>query len=245
MQQEKVSVKELLLKHGLDMGGTFDESFVWEPPVKIYSATNLMNVFMGAYSYTAPKGGIAYAVIGRYCSIGDGVLIRGSAHPTQWLTSHPFSHRNIYPKFVAYEPPFTFDAYPKITRIGHDVWIGARALILPGVTIGNGAIIGAGAVVAKDVPDYAVVVGNPGRVVKYRFDEATIKRLQKVAWWQYDLPKMLAGKASLPLDNPAAMLDFFENPIISLERLKPQPTQLFVKDGNTYLRTVDPEKVSP
>lgn len=74
--------------------------------------------------------------------------------------------------------------------VGHDVWFGYDSLILPGVTIGHGAIIGARAVVAKDVPPYSIVVGNPGRVVKKRFDEKTIERLLKLSWWDWPLAKI-------------------------------------------------------
>ncbi|MBF9233507.1 CatB-related O-acetyltransferase [Microvirga sp. BT350] len=203
-----------------------------------------MNVSMGAYSYLAPHAGVAHAAIGRYCSIGDAVLIRGSAHPTEWLTSHPCSYQNIYSRFVDYQPPFSFKGYGKVTEIGNDVWVGMRAIILPGVKIGNGAIIGAGAVVSKDVPDYAVVVGNPARIVKYRFDEATIERLLRVRWWQFDLPKMLERKADLPLNNPMAMLDLMEREDGVLEPLKPMLRQIFTKNGGTYLRALPSETVS-
>ena len=74
--------------------------------------------------------------------------------------------------------------------IGNDVWIGAHATIMGGVKIGNGAVIGAGAVVAKDVPPYAIVLGNPARVIKYRFDEATIEWLQKLRWWNWTPEKI-------------------------------------------------------
>jgi hypothetical protein len=75
-------------------------------------------------------------------------------------------------------------------RIGSDVWIGSGTTILSGVTIGNGAVIGTKAVVAKDIPPYAIVVGNPGKVVKYRFDEGTIAALERIAWWDWPLEKL-------------------------------------------------------
>lgn len=235
-----MSYKETLLKHGLDMGGSFDARLTWEAPVKIFHSAHLRHVVMGAYSYVAPKANIAYTSIGRYCSIGDDTLIRGSAHPTQWLTSHPFSYQNIFPHFVGYEPPFQFNGYGKVTTIGHDVWIGTRALILPGVKIGNGAVIGAGAVVAKDVPDYAVVVGNPGRIVKYRFDETMIGRLLKARWWQFDLPKMLASGIELPLNDPMAMLDRLEELSSKLERLDPPLRQISTSKEGVLLRVLPP-----
>ena len=70
--------------------------------------------------------------------------------------------------------------------IGHDVWIGHAAIIMPGVTIGHGAIIGSGAVVTKDVPSYAIAVGVPAKVIKYRFDETTIESLLTIEWWNWE-----------------------------------------------------------
>ena len=72
-----------------------------------------------------------------------------------------------------------------LTKIGNDVWIGRSAIVLSGVNIGNGAVIGAGSVVTKDVPDYAIVAGNPAKLIRYRFDEHTIQELQSLKWWAW------------------------------------------------------------
>ena len=76
------------------------------------------------------------------------------------------------------------------TVVGHDVWFGYGAMIMPGVRIGNGAIIASGSVVTKDVPAYAVVGGNPAKVIRTRFDDATVARLEAVAWWDWDAAKI-------------------------------------------------------
>ena len=83
------------------------------------------------------------------------------------------------------------------TIIGHDVWIGQGARILPGAHIGSGVIIGAGAVVGGRVPDYAVVVGNPGRVVRHRFAPDTIARLLQIAWWDWPIDHILKHEAAI------------------------------------------------
>ena len=87
------------------------------------------------------------------------------------------------------------------TAIGNDVWIGLEATIVSGVTIGNGAVIGAKAVVANDIPDYAIAVGNPAYVIRYRFAPETIERLTKISWWNWKLSKIL-NNLDLLYQNP-------------------------------------------
>lgn len=245
MSQDQASVHETLLKHGLDMGGQFRKSLVWETPVKIHPGVTIVEAEFGAYSYVAPHTELNYVVVGRYCSIGPHCRLFGSAHPTKWLSSHPFTHQNIFKSFVDYEPELDFEGYGKFTRIGHDVWIGTNAVILHGVKIGHGAVIGAGAVVAKDVPDYAVVVGNPGRVVKYRFDEALVARMLKLEWWRYDLPRHMTAQTKLPFDQPEAMLDYIEENERQLPKFDGIKKQLFNSAEGLAIRTIQPAPVSP
>ena len=79
---------------------------------------------------------------------------------------------------------------PKKTHIGNDVWIGRNVIITNGASIGNGAIIGAGSVVTKDIPDYAIAVGNPARVIRYRFTPEQIEQLNKIKWWDWPVEKI-------------------------------------------------------
>lgn len=122
--------------------------------------------------------------IGRFCQIADGVtFITSSAnHRYDGFSSYPFM---IMGGTAAAMP----DPGPD-TRIGHDVWIGQGATILPGAEIGNGVIIGAGAVVYGRVPDYAIVAGNPAKVVRMRFDPETIAALIAIAWWDWPISKI-------------------------------------------------------
>lgn len=130
--------------------------------------------------------------IGSFCSVSDSVRIMlGGEHRTDWVTTYPFSH--FFPE--ARE----FKGHPHTKGdvvIGHDVWIGYGALILSGVKIGNGAVVAARSVVRSDVEPYSIVAGNPARHVKFRFNEATVAALQKIAWWDWPLPKI---KAAWPL----------------------------------------------
>lgn len=91
------------------------------------------------------------------------------------------------------------------TVVGNDVWIGARALIMSGVNIGNGAVVAAGSVVTKDVPPYAIVGGNPAKIIRYRFDASVIDKLQQIAWWDWPDDKIQAELPSL-LSEPDAFL---------------------------------------
>jgi acetyltransferase-like isoleucine patch superfamily enzyme len=148
------------------------------------------NIEIGKYSY----GGCfnlaniqAFTKIGRYCSFAENVYIFNANHPVGYKSTHPFF----------YNPSLRYVETEQISRrsieIGNDVWIGQNAIILASVTIiGDGAVIGAGAVVTKDVPDYAVVVGNPGKVIKYRFSEQTIRKLKQERWWDKDIEDLRA-----------------------------------------------------
>jgi acetyltransferase-like isoleucine patch superfamily enzyme len=121
--------------------------------------------------------------IGNFCSIAEGVGILAKVeHPTDLPSTFPF--RTVLfdrTKFMG----FNHDAVARgpIT-IGHDVWIGFNAIILSGVEIGTGAVVGAGAIVTRDVPPYAIVAGNPAKVIRYRFDEELIKGLLASEWWE-------------------------------------------------------------
>lgn len=110
---------------------------------------------------------------------------------------------------------------PQIT-IGNDVWIGYRSYIKAGVTIHDGAVIGAHAVVTRDVPPYAIVAGNPGRIIRYRFSDRTIARLLKIRWWDYAFTDLPIAKAD---DVPAA-LDEIES-LIRSRRIMPWQPKVF------------------
>lgn len=145
---------------------------------------------IGEYSYGRPKVRFPESgrklSIGRYCSIADKVeILLGGNHRTDWASTYPFAALpGLWPSARGLDG---YHASRGDVRIGHDVWLGSGAIVLSGVTVGHGAVVAAHAVVTKDVPPYAIVGGNPARVIRYRFDEATIAALLDVAWW--DLPQ--------------------------------------------------------
>jgi virginiamycin A acetyltransferase len=130
-------------------------------------------------------------VIGRFCAIATGVqfIMNGANHVTTGFSSYPF---NIFGS--GWEQGFDAESYMSAlkgdTVVGNDVWIGTQAVILPGVTIGDGAIVAAHAVVSRNVPAYAVVAGNPARPVRQRFDSTTVERLLAACWWDWPVDKI-------------------------------------------------------
>jgi virginiamycin A acetyltransferase len=153
---------------------------------KIFSYYYGINI--GMYSY----GGCfnydligRFTEIGRYCSFAEGVCIFNANHPLNFKSTHPFFYNTAF-KLVDSE---------KITRrkivVGNDVWIGRNAIILQSVNqIGDGAVIGAGSIVTANVPDYAVVVGNPAKIIKYRFSESVCLKLKESRWWEKDISEL-------------------------------------------------------
>lgn len=127
--------------------------------------------------------------IGKFCAIASGAtfIMNGGNHETAPISSYPFSIFGNSWERIAPEVKFPFKGD---TEIGNDVWIGTAATIMPGVKIGNGAVIASKAVVTKDVPAYAIVAGNPAAVVKMRFPEEQIAQLQSIAWWNWDAEKI-------------------------------------------------------
>ncbi|STX51863.1 chloramphenicol acetyltransferase [Legionella busanensis] len=131
-------------------------------------------------------------IIGSFCSIGTGVsfvMAGNQGHRMEWISSFPFYYTG---------DDYTKDAIDGFqsagdTEIGHDVWIGAEAMIMPGIKIGHGAVIGARALVTKNVEPYTIVAGNPAKPIRKRFTDDQIKLLLKIQWW--DWPEDILAKA--------------------------------------------------
>jgi acetyltransferase-like isoleucine patch superfamily enzyme len=154
---------------------------------------------VGMYSY----GGcfeathiMAKTKIGRYCSFGGGVYRFNANHPMESISTHPFF----------YSPDFGYVQKKLIQRselvIGNDVWVGQNVILLRSVKkIGDGDVIGAGAVVTMDVPDFAVVAGNPAKVIKYRFSKETQLKIKASKWWEKDIRDLDLDKFTHPVES--------------------------------------------
>lgn len=186
------------------------EGVVLSPPVRLHKDVIVgKDVRIGKYTYVSAGSVVGPKTeIGAYCSVAKYVEIAPAEHPTDFLSTHSFQYSpSQFSSLPAYDIPRRgLPSAALKTVIGDDVWIGAKALIKRGVTIGTGAVIGAGAIVTKDVPPYAVIAGVPGKLLRYRFDKKTIKRLLASRWWELE-PQNLTGVSFEDID---AALDEIE-----------------------------------
>jgi acetyltransferase-like isoleucine patch superfamily enzyme len=189
----------------------------FEPPVQLNNAR--MHVYrgvtIGRYSFLRSGTMRHVGAIGRYTSIGPGVILGEGEHPIDWLTTTPTvfdRHRwFFYPPANNEAPdlviPRTDQNTDPATRglitIGNDVWIGANVIVRRGITIGDGAVVAAGAFVNRDVAPYTIVGGLPAKLIRPRFPRPLVDRLLASRWWEFDLRDF----AGLPFDHPGEALD--------------------------------------
>lgn len=148
-------------------------------------------------------------VIGRFCQIAHGVrFVTSSAnHNMSGFSTYPFDIFTMHEGMITEDLRATFNVPGRKgdTVVGNDVWFGMEALVMPGVTIGDGAIIGARAVVAQDVAPYTVVTGNPARPVRTRYDAPTVAALQALAWWDWPVEVIETNRAAITGADLAAL----------------------------------------
>lgn len=176
--------------------------------VHIDRGAYIQNSSFGYGSYVGKDSLVKFTNIGKYCNLSWQLSIGGSNH--NYKAACMYTHSWWKRTFGAGEGmlPVLPEEY---THIGNDVWIGAQANILRGVTIGDGAVIGANTLVLSDIPPYAIAVGSPAKVIKYRFDEETIRRLEKIQWWNWDPKTIVKAKEYLQNDLSQERLEALEN----------------------------------
>jgi acetyltransferase-like isoleucine patch superfamily enzyme len=190
-------VKNSLLCTGTSIGNysRVDYSKLNEK-VRIDRNNHIYQSSLARYSYTGMGVVVMHAEIGAFTSISWNVSIGGADHAYSRMTQHSFLYNdvdNIRPDTET----TAYDRFVKPVTVGCDVWIAAGAVITRGVTIGHGAVIGANSVVTKDIPPYAIAVGSPAKIIKYRFSSDVISLLLELKWWDWPIAKIKANYSIL------------------------------------------------
>lgn len=158
--------------------------------VRIQRDNYIQSSQIGSYSYTGQSTRIFAARIGRFCSISWHVSIGPSEHKTDTLTTHPLNHDASWKIFPADDLPVT--KFGQTTQIGHDVWIGCGAFLKKGITVADGCVIGANAVLIHDTEPYGIYAGSPARLIRHRFPAPIIRQLQALDLYARDDATVIA-----------------------------------------------------
>lgn len=175
---------------------------------KVGTGSNCINVTMGKYSYMGKNNSVSNVTIGSFCSIASYCAIGGGDHELNYVSTSPvfYRGRNIFNRNLGNLEP---DINEKV-EIGNDVWIGEACFINSGVRIGNGVVVGAHSVVTHDVPDYAIVAGAPAKILRFRFDDKIINRMNKIQWWNLS-DETIKEKSHLFYDSKLFLDDWEKN----------------------------------
>lgn len=212
------SLKNFLIEQGLSIADPDIllklKKFKLESPCRIGSVELYREFEVGAYTYMH-NGSLFNTSIGRFCSIGKRLVTLQPNHPIDWVSTHPFQYQALETIFNSLKGVNNYH-YAKFEKkpphkkvgcvIGNDVWIGSDVTILNGLSIGDGAIIGAGSVVTKNIDPYAIVAGNPARVIKYRFEKDVVREFLEIKWWLYTLETL----SELPFNDPLTFIKEFK-----------------------------------
>ena len=203
----------------------FREDCQVEPYVGVFAGFGVCPFGFQSLSYSPlpPK-----LTVGRYCSIAPGVDAHLATHPLDHVSTAGFTHdpEQVLVRSAIADDGAQIQPAAYATRrhpiIEHDVWIGARAMILPGVTVSTGAVVAAGSVVTRDVGPYEIVAGNPARLIRRRFDEDLVAALLASEWWRYRFTDLVG----LPFDEPKRFVEAFSKRKEGLEPYEPAKVAL-------------------
>lgn len=172
----------------------------------------LREVSVGDFTYFERNAEGIYAEIGKFCSIAANTRINALEHPIERVTTHKVSYRpNEYFRYLGVDADFREHRRARIVHLGHDVWVGHGAVVLPGVRIGHGAVVGANAVVRHDVAPYTVVAGTPARPLRRRFSDDLCERLIALGWWDWPLERLFEAVKDMQTLSAEAFVEKWES----------------------------------
>ncbi|MQA53677.1 type B chloramphenicol O-acetyltransferase [Pseudomonas piscis] len=190
-------------------GITLDRQ-VTNPNIKVgrysyYSGYYHGHSFDECARYLPPDEGVDQLIVGSFCSIGSGaafIMAGNQGHRNEWISTFPFYWMSEEPAFAGAQNGYEGAGD---TVIGNDVWIGSEAVIMPGIKVGDGAVIGTRALVTRDVEPYAIIGGNPAKTIRKRFDERTVQMLLEMKWWDWPIDQLQAVMPLITSGNVEAL----------------------------------------
>ncbi|MCU7647060.1 type B chloramphenicol O-acetyltransferase [Pseudomonas piscis] len=195
-------------------GITLDRQ-VTNPNIKVgrysyYSGYYHGHSFDECARYLPSDEGVDQLIVGSFCSIGSGaafIMAGNQGHRNEWISTFPFYWMSEEPAFAGAQNGYegTGD-----TVIGNDVWIGSEAVIMPGIKVGDGAVIGTRALVTRDVEPYAIIGGNPAKTIRKRFDERTVQMLLEMKWWDWPIDQLQAVMPLMTSGNVEALYQHWQ-----------------------------------
>jgi chloramphenicol O-acetyltransferase type B len=168
----------------------------------------LIDVQLGSYSYLSEESHFQKTNIGRFCSISNQIACGLFHHPTNFISTSPVFYSTLKQCGVSFSQENYFDENIKPTIIENDVWIGTKVIIKGGIRIGNGAVVGAGAVVVSDIPDYAIVGGSPAKIIRFRFPPEVIEELLNIKWWEWSDDELKSVQPFFSTSDYSMFIDF-------------------------------------
>lgn len=189
-----------IFNNGISLLAMIDNKSKVSKKAKVNRGVKIFDSNIDSYSYVGGGSNIVCSDIGKFCSIANNCSIGLATHSLKNISTSPIFTEQKNGTGSSWTSKNSFKKIHRVS-IGNDVWIGTKVLIMGGLRIGDGAIIGAGSIVTKEIPDYAIVAGVPAKVIRYRFDEPIIERLLAIRWWNMSEEKLKINLKKFQIEN--------------------------------------------